>query len=101
MAVGYQITASSLNNQLGLLAVQLRDLCRDITETHLPIASLGADDPARITALEAAGYSPGDAPSALYLLNVLNTVAAIYYGQATQADLYNFENALSSLWGVR
>jgi hypothetical protein len=37
----------------------------------------------------------------VYLANVINTVAAVYYGTAEQTPPFSFDNALSPLWGPR
>jgi hypothetical protein len=101
MPLGYPVNVTTINSSAGLLATRLRDWAFETSLLHTPIANLGTDDPTRIAALETLGFSATDAPEILRLVNVLNTVAQIYYGNATQATTYNFDNDLSSLWGVR
>jgi hypothetical protein len=101
MPLGYPVNAGTINNNLGDLAVRLRQWAFDAGNMHTPIASLGADDPTRIAALQTLGYSEPDAAEALRLANVLWTVAALYYGQAAQPTPYNFDDDLSKLWGIR
>lgn len=101
MPVGFPVNAANINNQAGMLAVQLRDWARNVANLYQPVIALGADDAARRTALTALGYTAGDAQTILYLVEVLNTVAQVYYGNASQTPPFNFDNALSTLWGMR
>jgi hypothetical protein len=100
MAVGNQPNASNINSVMGHIATDLRDWARRANQFHTAIDGMGADDPSRATALVALGFTQADATNLVYLANVLNTVAAIYYGTAAQTPAFNFDSALSPLWGM-
>lgn len=105
MAIGYQTSQVEINNVAGGLAVGLRDLCQQIESFHGKIVSLGDGPDSRAAALVTLGFTDaggnGDAHKMVYLADVLNTIAAIYYGQAGQSPPFNFDSALSGLWGTR
>jgi hypothetical protein len=100
MGVGFTPSQATINNQGGALAVALRDLARSISDFHTAIGAMGADDTARATALVGLGFAQADAASMVYLANVLNTVAALYYGTAAQPTPFDFDSALAPLWGM-
>jgi hypothetical protein len=51
-----------------------------------------------LATLEALGYSAADAQTALNMISSLNTMAGVYFGTATQATAFNFDNQLSQMW---
>jgi hypothetical protein len=101
MAVGYQPNMAQLNNRAGQLATMLRDWSRAATDFHLAIDSMADNDTDRATALVALGITQDDATNFVYLVNVINTVAAVYYGTAEQTPAFDFDNAFSALWGAQ
>lgn len=105
MTVGIQATKASMDNNLTALAVQLRTVMTQISNEWTAVNNGAAGSPVEV--LTAMGYdntddtSPGsqtDAAYASYLLNSLNTMAQLYFGTATQATEYDFNNALATLW---
>jgi alkylhydroperoxidase family enzyme len=101
VTVGFQLSQQQINQQAGQLATGLRDWARGAGDFHTAIDALGADDTARATALTALGFTSDDATELVYLANVINTVAAVYYGTAAQTPPFSFDSALSPLWGAR
>jgi hypothetical protein len=100
MAIGILPYMGAINNTAGNLAIQLRNLCRSMVDFNTAIDSMGADDPSRATALEALGFATDDATNLVYLTHVLNTIAQVYYGNAVQTPAFDFDSALSALWGT-
>lgn len=89
MSVGQQPTLDTFNNQLTSCAVQMRDLCEVVTDLNLQVGQLGT------AGLEALGASSTDAQGIVSQWAVLATVAAVYYGTATQGTQFDFNNALA------
>lgn len=105
MTVGIQATKASMDQNLTQLSIQMRNLMTQIRNEWTAVNNGAAGTPVQV--LTAMGYdnttdsAPGnqtDASYASYLLNTLNTVAEVYFGQATQATDYDFDNALAPLW---
>jgi hypothetical protein len=104
MPVGAAIGSDQVNNIITALAVRLRDTCRQISNLNLAVNGQGAG----LAYLQSTGYSnaanpanPGgvsDAALALSMISYLNTVAGVYFGTATQATAYNFDQQLSEVW---
>ena len=101
MAVGTALTSATINQNLSLLSVQLRDLMQQLANLSIGVNGQGTG----LAALEAAGYSAADANTALQLIGYMNTVAGVYFGTVQQggtggtgAILFNFNQALSQLW---
>jgi hypothetical protein len=104
MTVGVQATKAAMDQNLTSLALQLRSLMQQIANEWTDVNN-GATGTG-VQVLAAMGYdnttdsAPGnqtDASYASYLLNTMNTVAEVYFGNATQAETYNFNNALAPL----
>lgn len=95
MAIGFQTnqSISQLNADLGRNAVALRDACQNAIQFFQGVNSLG------VPGLEAIGFSPQDAQDLFDAANHMQTVAALYYGTATQAVAFNFDNSLSEARG--
>lgn len=93
MPIGFQ--GSDVNAPLGTLAAQLRATADAIRREFSYVAKLG------VAGLEAAPYSmaPADAQALFDAYNYLNTIASIYYGQATQATAFDFDDALALVRG--
>lgn len=105
MSVGQQATKASMDQTLTAVSVQLRQVMSTIS-ARWTFVNNGAAGTA-VEVLTAIGYdntntdAPGgqsDAAYAEYVLNQLNTMAEIYYGQATQPSAYDFDNALAPMW---
>jgi hypothetical protein len=104
-----------VDQQLSDLVVQLRNLATRATYLLTPLKVVAAGD--IHAALVEVGYpdtanpanpnSQSDAQLAAYYVGLMNTLIGIYYGQVRQggdgtansATLYNFDQALSPLWG--
>jgi hypothetical protein len=104
MPVGAAIGSDQVNNIITALAVNLRDVCRHISNLNLAVNGQGAG----LAYLQSVGYSnasnpanPGsvsDAALALSVISYLNTVAGVYFGTATQGTTFNFDQQLSEVW---
>lgn len=90
MAVGYQVnnTLSSLNTQLGQAAVDLQNAANEALALFGNVNNLGT------TGLEALGFSATDAANFLLYAGYLNTMAELYFGQATQATAFDYDSGL-------
>ena len=102
MAVGNQPTAQVINSTAGRIAVTMRQVMEAARDLETQVTSLGS------SGLQAAGLSSGDAASLITLVNYMSTVAGCYYGTVQQggtggtgAITFNFDNALSALWGFQ
>jgi hypothetical protein len=102
--VGSIIGSGQVNNVITSLAVNLRDVMRQIYNLNLAVNGQAAG----LAYLESIGYgsaanpaNPGGISDAAYALNMigyLNTVAAVYFGTATQASEFSFDSELSQMW---
>lgn len=101
MAIGYPLNVNTINNGAGDLATRIRDWAIDAEKFWKPITALGTDDATRIAALVALGFSQADATAMHHTVDILNTLAQIYYGNAAQTPAYNFDSDLSNCWGAR
>lgn len=97
MTVGAQASSSSMDQTLTGLAVQLRKVMQAITDVSLSVNGQGAGQ----AYLEGIGYDAGDATTALNMLSYLNTVAAVYYGNAAQGSAFDFNQELSQIWATQ
>src|SRR5271169_4646202 len=105
MPVGAIIGSDQMNNIITSVAVDLATLMRNISRLNLSVNGQAAG----LAYLTSIGYSgtanpanPGSISDAQYALNMigyLNTVAAVYFGTATQATVFNFDQELSQIWG--
>jgi hypothetical protein len=91
--IGYQ--GSDINTPLGGLACELRDACQHILKAWEYVQKVG------LAGLQAAPYnlSATDAQTLWDAYNHLQTVAAIYYGNAAQPSAWNFHDSLSLVRG--
>lgn len=104
MPVGASIGSNQMNNIITSLAVQLRDVCRQISNLSLSVNGQAQG----LAYLQSIGYSnapnaanPGgvsDAALAQNTISYLNTIAAVYFGTATQSTTFNFDQQLSQVW---
>jgi hypothetical protein len=107
MAVGQTSNSGQVDIDLINYSVSLRDLMQNIVNLSTWVNGQGNG----LAYLEQLGYSstadeenPGgvsDAQMALNYIAYLNTVAGVYYGTATQATDFDFNNAMSPLWNGR
>lgn len=93
MAAGQPPTLALFNNQLTGFAVQLRHLMEQVSDVNLQVGKQGT------SGLQALGASPADATDIINRWAQLNTIAALYFGTATQATTFNFDDALSNVRG--
>jgi hypothetical protein len=104
MPVGAVIGSDQMNNIITSLAVNLRDIMRRISNVNLAVNGQGTG----LAYLESIGYStaanpanPGgvsDAALAQTIISYLNTCAGVYFGTATQATEFSFDQQLSEVW---
>lgn len=104
MSVGATIGSDQVNNIITALAVNLRDVMRQIYNLNQAVNGQGAG----LAYLESIGFgsdanpaNPGDISDAQLALNVisyLTTVAGVYFGTATQGSEFNFDQQLSEVW---
>jgi len=108
MSVGNQATKGSFDQFLSTLAVTLRNSMQQIVNEWTFINNGAAGSPEEV--LVGIGYdnansdAPGnqsDAAYAAYVLNTMNTMAQVYFGDATQATEFDFNNALAPLWAAQ
>ena len=107
MPVGAAIGSDQVNNIITALAVQLRNVARQVSNLNLAVNGQGQG----LAYLESVGYSgdanpgnPGgisDAQYALNMISYLNTVAGVYFGTATQGSTFDFDQELSQVWAGR
>jgi hypothetical protein len=95
MSVGNQGSADSVSQSLTNFALGMRQVMQSIANLNTFVNGQGTGQ----ATLEALGYSSEDATTALADLAYLNTVAGVYFGTATQASEFNFNNQLAPLWG--
>jgi len=92
MSVGSQTTQAKTDSTLTALATQMRDLATNVLHQQAFLNKLG------LTGLQGLGYTAADAQTVLNDANYMATVMQVYKGTATQATVFNFEDALTSLW---
>jgi hypothetical protein len=105
MPVGAVIGSGQMDNIITAFAVNLRDVMRRIYNLNRNVNGQGAG----LAYLQSIGYSndpnpdnPGsvsDAALAQTAISYLNTVAGVYFGTATQASEFDFDQQLSEFWG--
>lgn len=102
MSVGNPVTPQTLNARLGQVAVQMRMVMEQASDLFKVANGLGSGG------LQTAGFSSGDAASYETAAGYLNTLTQVYYGTLQQggsggtgATLFNFDNALSGVWGAQ
>lgn len=90
MSVGAQAGNATVDQILTNLAVGHRNWAYQAKNLQAQFGTLAA--------LQAAGYSPADAQTALNFINFMNGLASVYYGTGTQATASNYDAAFSPLW---
>lgn len=102
--VGATIGSGQIDNIITNLAVNLRDIMRNITNLNMSVNGQAAG----LAYLESIGYgsvtnpaNPGGISDAQYAQNMigyLNTVASVYFGTVPQTPAFNFDQELSQMW---
>ena len=97
MPIGSQATVQGLNGTLSSLAVQTRNLMQQVRTLQEYAVTTG------LTGLQnlggtGAGFGAADAQAYLNMVSTLNTVAGVFFGTATQATLFSFDNAVSGTY---
>lgn len=92
MAAGLQPTVLGINSALTANAVAMRQLMQEISNLNLQVSQQG------LTGLTGIGYSAADAQSVISMAALMNNVAAVYFGTATQATANNYNTGLAPLW---
>jgi hypothetical protein len=95
MTVGGQLSVSSVDNSITNLAVQLRNTLTAIQNLSLNVNGQGNG----LALLESLGYDSTDAAAAQGAISYLNTIAAVYFGTASQGTDFDFNQVLSQYWG--
>lgn len=94
MAVGNQASVATVNQELSDIAVAMRNVLQRASNMSRWINGQGGGQ----ASLVAMGFSSQDAAAVLTNLSYLNTVSALYFGDAAQPAPFNFNNQLSQLW---
>ena len=95
MSVGTPLTEVGVNTQITNLSTQMRNLMWQVANLSKNVNGQGNG----LAVLEAAGFTAGDAATALAAVSYMNTIAGVYYGTATQGTDFNFDQQLSQYWG--
>jgi hypothetical protein len=108
--VGAQATTATIDNALAGYAIQLRDLAIRASNLATSINSLTEGGSISTTQVLAnIGYdntetsSPGGLTAAAYaafIIENMNNLAQVYYGNLTINVAYNYDKALAPLWGA-
>jgi hypothetical protein len=93
--VGTPLTTAGVNGAITNLSTAMRNLMWQVDNLSKNVNGQGGGE----AALVAAGFTSGDATTALAAISYLNTVAAVYYGTAAQTPAFNFDQELSQWWG--
>lgn len=94
MTVGTQLSKNQIDTLISNYATQMRNLMEAVQDLSLNVNGQGNG----AAVLEVAGYDSGDATQTIAAISYLNTVAAVYFGTATQATDFNFNQELSQYW---
>ncbi len=108
MPVGATIGRDQMDNMITSGAVHLREVMQDISQLSLSVngqgtglaylQSLGTSSVPNPDNPIVGGVHQSDAQYALSMISYENTVASVYFGTATQASTFNFNQQLSALW---
>jgi hypothetical protein len=88
------MSVATIDNDITTFSVGMRNLMTAVQNLSLNVNGQGDGQ----AFLESVGYDSDDAATALNAISYLNTVAAVYFGVAAQADEYNFNQQLSQYW---
>ena len=95
MAIGNQSTAGQLNSMLARYVSQIDTVMASIATLQAYVVAVGADGLQNLSN----PFTAADATDFINAVNYLNTMAALWYGSAGQADPYDFQNQLHSMLG--
>ena len=108
--VGAQASTATIDNALTGYAVQLRDLANKAANLFTSVNSLTEGGTLTMTEVLAnLGYdntentSPGGLTAAAYaafIIENMNNLAQVYYGNLSITVAYNYNAALAPLWGA-
>ncbi len=89
MAIGNQASYStaSLNAEMAQVAVNLHNANDHAEDFFSRVNALG------VAGLKAIGFDDATANAFFTLANQMNTAALVWFGQATQPALFNYDNA--------
>ena len=89
MAIGNQATysTSSLNSELASIAQEMHDAHSRAMDFFERVNGLG------IAGLSTIGFGVTDGQNFFATANYLNTMALLWFGQATQTPSFNYDNA--------
>jgi len=88
------MSVATIDNDITTFSVGMRNLMTAVQNLSLNVNGQGDGQ----AFLESVGYDSDDAATALNAISYLNTVAAVYFGDAAQADEYDFNQQLSQYW---
>lgn len=91
--IGNQPSTTQVNQTISALALQMRTNMRQIRDFFTWVNSQGE------AGLETLGFVQADADAITAQASTLNTLAGVYFGTATQAAPFDFDNELAPLWG--
>jgi hypothetical protein len=94
MTAGNQPTQAQINATVGGFATQLRALFQGVQNFEAWLSAAGG-----ATALEALGFTAGDAGVVVSTVGNLSALAGIYAGAAQTGGAFNYEANSNVLWG--
>jgi hypothetical protein len=93
VAIGNIPSLAQVNSQAYQIALQYRSAAQQALAFQAYVNALGQ------SGLVALGFASADASALITQANYMATLAQVYEGTATQASLFNFQNALIALTG--
>jgi hypothetical protein len=93
--VGTLTTVNSINQSAGQAALNLRNACQAILNLQEYITTIGT------SGLETIGFTADDAATLITAINYMNTIAEVFEGTVPQTPAFNFDNAISVLYGAQ
>jgi hypothetical protein len=93
VAIGNQPNVQQLNSQAAQLAATWRSTAQQTLALQSYVTSLGQ------AGLVGLGFTSADAAAFITAVNQMSTMAGLFQGTATQATLFNFQNAMVALTG--
>ena len=94
MTAGNQPSVSGINSTVGGFAITLRSTFQAIMNYNAWLSAYGG-----ATALEALGFTAGDAAVIISSVGNMATLANVAYGTATQGTEFNYIANTEGLWG--
>lgn len=93
MAIGNIPTMAQLNTQAYQIALLYRSAAQQALAFQAFVVAQGS------AGLQGLGFAAADASALITQADYMATLAQVYTGTATQASLFNFQNALIALTG--